>query len=97
MIHGVGRNQDGGVERIRAVIVDPPPIYQLLYLYRVHHLLESMSHREVSGIDKDVQAMTKYPNKSCKYPLPLPLPLVRPDQTTATLTASRTGNLAKGT
>jgi hypothetical protein len=28
MIHGVGRNQDGGVERIRAVIVDPPPVYQ---------------------------------------------------------------------
>jgi hypothetical protein len=33
MIHGVGRNQDGGVERIRAVIVDPPPVYQFLYLY----------------------------------------------------------------
>ena len=40
--------------------------------------------------------MTKYPNKSCKYPLPFPLPLVSPDQTIATLTACKTGNLAKG-
>jgi len=39
MIHGVGRNQDGVVERIRAVIVDPPPVYQFCSMFSLSHLL----------------------------------------------------------
>jgi len=39
MIQGVGRNQDGGVERIRAVIVDPPPVYQYCSTSGLHHPL----------------------------------------------------------
>lgn len=100
IIHGVGRNQDGVVERIKAVMVDPPPVYQYCSVFSLSHPL-GLHHRHEKTLSKregrvDIQAITRYPNRSCRYPLPFPLPLVRADQTTATLTACKTGNLANG-
>jgi len=43
MIHGVDRNQGGGVESRREVIVDPPPVDQLRVPVLLHHIFSLLS------------------------------------------------------
>jgi len=95
MIHGVGKNQVGGVDSRMEESVDPPPVSSVFvphysHVWTLFKDKENLMWMEVR--EHHIQAMTRYPNKSCKYPtLPLPpslsLAFVKPAQTIETRTA----------